>query len=76
MYETIKYKIFLLPAKLDEEIMRNKLCVDQIGPYTIHRKVKNKDLILKSVMIINPITGWFYITQYEDKHAITITNLV
>ena len=76
MYEIIKYKILLLPAKLDEEIIRNKLCVDHIGPYTIHSKVKNKDSILKSVMIINNITGWFYITQYEDNHAITITNLV
>ena len=76
MYEIIKYKILLLLEKLDEEIMRNKLCVDQIVPHTIHRKVKNKDLILKYVMIINPITGWFYITQYEDKYAITITNLV
>ena len=76
MYETIKYKILLLPAKLDEEIMRNKLCVYQIGPYTIHRKVKNKDLILKSVINNNAIKGWFYITQYEDKHSITITNLV
>ena len=76
MYETIKYKIFLLPAKLDEEIMRNKLCVDQIVPYTIHRKVKNKDVILKSIIIINPIMWWFYITQYEDRHAITITKLV
>ena len=76
MYETIKYKICLLLSKLDEEMNRNKLCVDQIGSYRIHRKVKNKDVILKSVIIINLITGWFDITQYEDKHSVTITNLV
>ena len=26
--------------------------------------------------MINPITGWFKITQYNDKFGITITNLV
>ena len=29
-----------LPAKSAEEIPRNKLCVDIIGPYVIHRKGK------------------------------------
>ena len=76
MYETIKYIICLLLSKLDEEMNRNKLCVDQIGSYRIHRKVKNKDVILKSIIIVNPIMWWFYITQYEDKNAITITKLV
>ena len=26
--------------------------------------------------MIDPITGWFKITEYKDKHAITIANLV
>ena len=76
MYETFKYKICLLQPNLDEEMNRNKLCVVQIGSYRIHRKVKNKDVILISVIVINSITGWFDITQYEDKHSVTITNLV
>ena len=27
-------------------------------------------------MMINPVTGWFEITQYYDKRAISIMNLV
>ena len=27
-------------------------------------------------MMIYPVTGWFEITQYNDKRAISITNLV
>ena len=30
-----------LPAKVAEEIPWNKLCLDPIGPYVIHRKRKN-----------------------------------
>ena len=26
--------------------------------------------------MINPVTGWFEIAQYEDKRAISIANLV
>ena len=26
--------------------------------------------------MIDPVTGWFEITQYDDKRAISITNLV
>ena len=26
--------------------------------------------------MINPVTGWFEITQYHDKREITIANLV
>ena len=51
-----------LPANMVEETPWNKLCVDHIGPYKIHRKGKNH-LILKSVTIVDPITGWFEVTQ-------------
>ena len=53
-----------------------KLCVDLIGPYGIRLKGKKDNLRLKSVTIINPVTGWFEIVQYDDKIAITIVNLV
>ena len=33
-------------------------------------------IILKAVTITNPVTGWFEITQYNDKKAMTIENLV
>ena len=45
-----------LPAKLAEEIPRNKLCVDLIGPYAIRRKGKKENLNLKEVTMINPVT--------------------
>ena len=65
-----------LPAKVAEEISRNKLCVDLIGPYAIRCKGKKEKLRLKSVTMINPVTGWFEVVCYDDKRAITISNLV
>ena len=64
-----------LPAKTVEEIPWNKLCVDLIGPYKICRKGK-EPLISKDVNMIDPVTGWFEVTQYRDKKATTIENLV
>ena len=64
-----------MPAKLAEEMTRNKLCVDLIEPYKIRRKDR-EPLISKYVTMINPVTRWFEITQYNDKKATTITNLV
>ena len=63
------------PAKLAEETPWNKLCVDLISLYKIIRKGK-ETLILKSVTIIDPVTGWFEVTQYNDKKVTTIANLV
>ena len=64
-----------LPAKLSEETPWNKLCLDLIGPYKIHRKRK-QPLLLKSITMIGPVTAWFEITQHSDKIAMAITNLV
>ena len=64
-----------LPAKMAEETPCNKLCVDIIGPYKIRRKGK-EPLILKSVTMIDPGTGWFEMTQYRNKKAMTIAYLV
>ena len=58
-----------------EETPLNKLCVDIIGPLKIHRKGK-EPLILKSVIMIYPITGWFEMKQYSDKKATIIKKLV
>ena len=46
-----------------------------IGLYKILQRVKDM-LLLKSIMVINPIIGWFEITQYNDKREIIIVNLV
>ena len=64
-----------LPANPTEEILQNKLCVYFMGPYKIHRKIK-QPLILKPVTMLDPVTGWFLIKQYSNKKAMTITNLV
>ena len=54
---------------------RNKLYVDLIGSYTIRSKGKKKYLILKDVLMINPIIRWFEITQYDENRATTTTKL-
>ena len=58
-----------------EETPWNKLCVNIIVAYKIRRKWK-EPLILKAVTMINPVTGWFEVTQYRDKKVMTIVNLV
>lgn len=55
-------KIAHLPAKQTEVNPWETLCVDLIGPYTIHRKVthkngkKKKDLTLWCVTMVDPAT--------------------
>ena len=64
------YKYGKLPAKLGEETPWNKICVDIIVPYFIRRKGKKENLHLKYVTIIDLVTGWFEMAQYEIKIAI------
>ena len=59
-----------LPAKEAGEMPRNKICVDIIGPYVLRRKFKKENLHLKSATIIDPVTEWFEIAQYDDKRDI------
>ena len=59
-----------LPAKEDEEIPWNKLCVDLIGTYVIWRKGWKQNLHLKTITMIDSITGWFEIAQYHNKRGI------
>ena len=65
-----------LLAKLAEEILWNKLCVDIIGPYVIKRKFKKETLHIKVVTNIGPVTGWFEVVRYDNKISINIANLV
>ena len=58
-----------------EETPWNNLCVDLIVPYKIGRKGKD-NLILKFVTMVDPTTGWSEVTQYCNKKAMTIVNLV
>ena len=49
--------------------------MDLIGPYAIRRKVHKENLHLKDVTVIDPVTGWFERTKYNDNRAISTMNL-
>ena len=46
-----------------------------IGSYKIRREGHDKPFILKASTMIDLITRWFKIIQYNDKHVVTIENL-
>ena len=48
-----------LTDNLDEEIPWNKLCIYLIYPYQIRMKGDNPDLIIKSITMVYPVTGYF-----------------
>jgi hypothetical protein len=56
-----------LPEKDAKAMPWDKMYIDLIGPYKIHRTGKKDPLICKCATMINPATGWFEIHQYEDK---------
>ena len=57
-YKKINNKNGKFPAKLADETLWKKICVDLKGPYKISRKGK-EPLILKEITIIDPIIGRF-----------------
>jgi hypothetical protein len=55
----------------------DRLCVNLIGSYKIKSTVKGvKTPPLKAITMINPVTSWFEIKQYDDKKSITVANIV
>ncbi len=50
------------------------MCINLIGPYTIHQKGQ-PNLECKCVTMIDPASGWFKIHQYNNKRAITVANI-
>ena len=64
-----------LPAKEAEKIPQNTLCVDIIDPYIIRRKGRKENLHINAVTMIEPVTRWFEITQYDEKIVLSIVNL-
>ena len=40
------------------------------------RRIGKETLILKDVTMLDPVTGWFEITLYDGKKAMTIVKLV
>ena len=63
--QNIKY--INLSTKEAEAIPWEKVLVDIIRPYKIRRKVHEDPLILKSVTMKDPETGWFEIIRYNNK---------
>jgi hypothetical protein len=70
-------KYGLLPEKKAEFQPWERLCVDLIGPYKIKSKKSGRKIPeLKCITMIDPVTGWFEIKQYNDKKSITVANIV
>ena len=46
------------------------------GNQSHKEKDKKEKIHLKSVTIVDPVTGWFEIAQYDDKRVISITKSV
>ena len=68
-------KYVILPSKEAKLISCNRLCIYLIVTYVMRRKGHKEILCLKSVIMIDSVTGWFEIMQYNDKKAISITKL-
>ena len=63
-----------LPSKEAKTNPWDTLCVDLIGPYKIRRKGK-KDLILWCLTMIDPVTGWFEMTEIANKTAAEVADI-
>ena len=59
-----------LPTKLAKETPWNKICVDLILTWVINRNGKKENLHIKDSTMIDPVTGWFEIAQYDNKSDI------
>ena len=76
-YVKNKRKCRLLPEKEAEYKPWEQLCVDLIGPYKIRSKKHGHEIPeLGCVTMIDPVTDWFKIKQYDDKKSITLANIV
>ena len=73
-----------LPPKTVEETPWERLCIDLIGPYTIGKIKKDKKnrvlsdttVTLHCLTMIDPVTGWFEITEIPEKKADTVVNIL
>ena len=65
-----------LPEKEVVYIPWDMLLVDLISPFKIRIELQDDRLIIKYSTMIDPMTGWFEIVQYNDNQAATIDILV
>ena len=70
-HRNIKYGY--LSAKEADVNVQDVLCIDLIGPYTF-KQPNNKAQTLWALTMIDPITGWFDMTEINTKHAAVIAN--
>ena len=63
-----------IPPKVAEYHPWDQVCVDTIGPYTIHRE-NAKPLSLQCLTAIDPATGWIKIFEIQNKRADELANL-
>jgi hypothetical protein len=66
-------KLGKLPPKEPEVIPWETVCINLIGHYTIGKG--KKETHLHCLTMINPATGWFEISEVEDKTSAKIANL-
>ena len=57
-----------LPPKEAEELPWSRVNVDLIGPYV----VRTPTATVRALTMINPVTGWFEVTDIADKNANTV----
>ena len=64
-----KYR-HLPPTKEAEELPWSCVNIDLIGPYVVC--TSNATYTLRALTMINPVTGWFEVTDIADKNANTV----
>ena len=63
-----------LPPKTFQSNPWDYVCVDQIGPYTVHNK-DGKDVTLNAMTMCDPATGWFEVGEVPDKTSETAAKI-
>jgi transposase InsO family protein len=59
-----------LPPKEAEELPWSRVNVDLIGPYVVRTPMATHTL--RALTMIDPVTGWFKLTDIADKNASTV----
>jgi hypothetical protein len=59
-----------LPPKEAEDLPWSRVNVDLIGPYVV--RTPHATHTLHALTMINPVTGWFEVTDIADKNASTV----
>ena len=66
-------KLGHIPEKQAEAIPWQTVCIDLIGPYKFGKD--KKEVKLRCLTMIDPVTGWFEIAEVPDARADSISNI-